>query len=417
MKSIRLAAVLLLTVGVSAGLGACDGTSTLVSDDAAPGDSPSADASGDAVAMVDGAAEDAGTDGASLDSTVADSTATDSTVEASSDAASDGAADAADGAAPIDAGVDAALDCTALGPNGEPRDLGCTGLYSSWATRTIATDLLPYDPALHFWSDGAAKSRWIRLPAGQKIDTSTMDEWAFPAGTRFWKEFRLGGLKVETRMTWKQNARNDSWVRVSYAWSQDQTTATELPAGRTNVWGTTYEIPSQGDCTLCHQGRIDGVLGFEGIGLSSPNATGETMARLITDALITNPPAAALVIPGNATESAALGWLHANCGTSCHSGLNSALAVSTGFRMRLNAGQLASVMATDTYTTGVGVVSGYQPTPDAGLLRIKPHDTAHSCVHFRDSSRVAGEAMPPFATHLVDTAGVQLVDNWINALP
>lgn len=403
MKAMRLAAVLVLTVGVSASLGACDGASTLLPDDASPGDSPN----GDAV--------DASADGAGLDSS-----ATDGTVEASSDAANDGAADAADGAdgdAPIDAGGDAALDCTVLGPDGESRDLGCTGLYASWATRTIASDVLPYDPGLHLWSDGAAKSRWIRIPAGQKIDTTDMNEWTFPAGTRFWKEFRVGGLKVETRMTWKKSTSNFSWVRTSYAWSQDQTTATELTTGRTNVWGTTYEIPSQSDCTTCHQGRLDGVLGFEAIGLSSPNATGETMAQLATDNVITTAPAAPLVIPGNATESAALGWLHANCGTSCHSNSNYALALSTGFRMRLNAGQLATVMATDTYTTGVGVVSGYQPTPDAGLLRIKPRDTAHSCVHFRDSSRVAGQQMPPLATHIVDTAGVQLVDNWINSLP
>jgi hypothetical protein len=205
-------------------------------------------------------------------------------------------------------------------------------------------------------------------------------------------------------------------VRVTYAWSQDQSTATELTAGRTNVWGTTYEIPSQDDCTLCHQGRLDGVLGFEAIGLSTPSATGETMTRLIADALITNAPASPLVIPGNATEVAALGWLHANCGNACHNASNYALAKNTGLHMRLNAAQLGTVTGTDTYTTAVNVASTFQPTPDAGFFRIKPADVAHSCIPYRDGSRVPSEQMPPIATHIVDDAGLQLVDDWINTL-
>ncbi|MEO6572201.1 MAG: hypothetical protein ABIP89_00080, partial [Polyangiaceae bacterium] len=384
------------------------------SEDAAPGsadDAMRADGMpGDELGVGDG-----GEDATTTDATTTDATLGDAPIESSSDATSDGAPETDTGV--TDAGVDAApLDCTLLGASGEPLELGCTGLYASWETRTIASDLLAFDPGIHLWSDGAAKSRWIRLPAGQKIDTSNMDEWTFPAGTRFWKEFRLGGLKVETRMLWKQTTSNFSWVRVTYAWSQDQSTATELTTGQTNVWGTTYEIPSQNDCTTCHQGRLDGVLGFEAIGLSSAGATGETMARLIADALITDAPATPLVIPGNATESAALGWLHANCGNSCHSASNYALAINTGFRMRLNAAQLSTVTGTDTYTTAVNVASTYQPTPDAGLLRIKPADPAHSCVHYRDGSRVPSEQMPPLGTHIVDVAGLQLVDNWINTL-
>ncbi len=422
----RLLGVLLVTIGVSAGVGACDDVSTSLPEDAAPGDSPDeamrADGMvGDGPSSNDGGVGDDATtldatlDSPSGDATLTDATLDDATIDAGADVVSDGAADADAGV--TDAGVDAApLDCTMLGMAGEPLELGCTGLYASWETRTIASDLLAFDPGIHLWSDGAAKSRWIRLPAGQKIDTSNMDEWTFPAGTRLWKEFRLGGLKVETRMLWKQNASNFSWLRVTYAWSQDQSTATELTTGQTNVWGTSYEIPSQNDCTTCHQGRIDGVLGFEAIGLSSPGATGETMAQLIADALITDVPAAPLVIPGNATESAALGWLHANCGNACHSASNYALALNTGLRMRLNAAQLGTVMGTDTYTTAVNVASTYQPTPDAGLLRIKPASPAGSCIHYRDGSRMPSEQMPPLGTHLVDVTGLQLVDNWINTL-
>ena len=58
-------------------------------------------------------------------------------------------------------------DC-ALGDAGEATELRCTGLYSDWATKTVAPDALEYDPGLHLWSDDAVKTRWIHLPAAAK---------------------------------------------------------------------------------------------------------------------------------------------------------------------------------------------------------------------------------------------------------
>ena len=110
-----------------------------------------------------------------------------------------------------DAGVDAnELDSgVAPGDGGCPTDgaipddLSCTGLYSDWATKTIASDAIPYTPALVFWSDGADKSRWLYLPPGTTIDTTDMDNWVFPVGTKIWKQFVLDGQLVETRLIWK----------------------------------------------------------------------------------------------------------------------------------------------------------------------------------------------------------------------
>jgi hypothetical protein len=329
---------------------------------------------------------------------------------------SDGGDAGADTAPPVDAGPPP--DCTAIGPEGEPLELACTGLYGSWQAQTIASDARAFDPGIHLWSDGAEKSRWIQLPPGASIDTSNMNEWTFPVGTKLWKEFRLAGLKVETRLTWKKTA--SLWVRVAYAWSLDQTSATELRAGQKNVRGTTYEIPSASDCSICHNGRLDGVLGFEAIGLSTPSATGLTMSALVAENLLTIPPASPLVIPGTPTDVAALGWLHANCGTSCHSPSNYALAKDTGLFMRLDAAKLGSVQATDTYATAVNVPSTFQPSPGAGFLRIKPKDSAHSCIPYRDGLRDPSPGdhlqMPPLATHVVDTSGLGLVMSWIDSL-
>ena len=44
--------------------------------------------------------------------------------------------------------------------------------------------------------DRAAKRRWIQLPEGATIDTSDMDYWQFPVGTKLWKEFVRDGVRV-----------------------------------------------------------------------------------------------------------------------------------------------------------------------------------------------------------------------------
>ena len=53
-------------------------------------------------------------------------------------------------------------------------------------------------PTEALWSDGAVKRRFIYLPPGTTIDTTNMDEWVFPVGTKFWKEFSVDGRKLRT---------------------------------------------------------------------------------------------------------------------------------------------------------------------------------------------------------------------------
>jgi hypothetical protein len=335
-------------------------------------------------------------------------------VDSSAAAAQDSEPSSGVSSLPVDCSPDAG---GAIGPSGAPALLACTGLYSDWPSRTIASTAVAYDPGLHLWSDGATKSRYIALPPGNQIDTSNMDEWTFPVGTKVWKEFVVAGKKVETRYLLKD--ANGSWTYTTYQWSPDQTAATELTTGATNVNGTGYEIPPLEECRLCHMGRLDFVLGFEAIALSSPLATGLTMNALVAQQAITSPPAAPLTIPGDATASAALGWLHANCGTACHNSSHYALAGMTGFFMRLEAAKLSSVQTTDTYVTGVNATATFKEPDGGSLLRIAPGDPADSCVVFRDGYRdVAGEKiqMPPIDTHVVDSTDLAVVKSWISSL-
>ncbi len=316
----------------------------------------------------------------------------------------------------------AKLDCTgqdaAFGP---PNDLGCTGLYSDWAKRTINPAVKEFDPGLHLWSDGAEKTRWIELPAGQKIDTSDMNEWRFPVGTKLWKEFRLTNHRVETRHYWKRGT-ND-WVRTTYRWSDDEFTAQSFTDGAQNVGGTTYGIPTVSQCDSCHSGRIDKVLGFDAVSLSSPKSKfdGQTPAMTAVAALLTSPPATALTIPNDTSGKAAdaLGWLHANCGAACHNPSPSSFAGVTGLFLRLEVGAagLGAYEATSTYKTAVCQTSRFQQDPPpGGWVRIFPGNLARSLLPFRDGRRNDPFIqMPPIATNIPDLDGVKLVQDWVQS--
>jgi hypothetical protein len=379
--------------------------------------------SGNGGANQPGAANDATApvDGSLVDSSLVDGSLVDaanSGVDAGSVPGSDAGVDAPQG--PDTTGC-------AVGDAGESLELRCTGLYSDFPSKTVSADVHQFDPGLHLWSDGAVKTRWIYLPPDPNgdggtrlpIDTSNLNEWTFPVGTKFWKEFVLGGTRIETRLLWKLAA--STWYRTTYLWSADGESSTmELTSGKLNADGNGYEVPNQQACATCHQGRVDNVLGFEAVGLSTSAATPITMQTLAADGWITKVPDAGIVIPGNVTDVAALGYLHANCGTACHNSRNGA-AQKTGFFMRLEVGSMQTVQDTDTWQTGVNQPSFFQPPGTTqSLLVLAPGDAGASCVYFRMSHRTsandagAGIQMPPLDTHKIDDAGVSLIEQWIN---
>ena len=352
--------------------------------------------------------------------TTADAAAEDASIDSP---ASDAGADASDSAANVEGSSDAGTPgCPTDG--GVPDDLSCTGLYSDWATKTIAADAIAYTPALVFWSDGAVKSRWMYLPAGSSIDTTDMDNWVFPVGTKIWKQFALNGQIVETRLIWKTA---QTWEFLDYRWSADGSSARRFDDGETNVNGTTYEIPSTEVCFRCHAGRTDSVLGVDLIGLGAPGAQGVTLATLAAEARFTRAPTSLTVtIPEDATQkgAAALGFLHVNCGSSCHN--TGGAATASHVYMKLLASEIdppdggsAKVSQLQAYTTTVGVMATMKPN-GVSYLRIAPGDSAHSLVPLmalsRDKDAGGFEPMPPLVSHIPDDAGVALVSAWIDAL-
>ncbi|MBS2016115.1 MAG: hypothetical protein JST00_24755 [Deltaproteobacteria bacterium] len=341
---------------------------------------------------------------------------------------------------PTDAGIDTGpfdsgtkRDCKAdVEADGLYKHLECTGLYADFEKKTVADDAKPYKPALEFWSDAADKSRFLRLPAGGKIDISDFDEWTFPNGTRVWKEFRIGGKRIETRLYLKEK---DSWRHTSYRWNDAETDAVRKDSGDTITFSgrPPYEMPNTGQCDVCHSGRREPLLGIDAVSLGLPGALGVTLASLAAEGKLSKtPPVTSFTLPENAGGKAApaLGWLHANCG-SCHNANPGAAAMFTLFRTLLRASDLAppdggavTVEGLDAYKTAVNVTSSKQDE-DAGVpyVRIVPGDPGKSLVAIMSGRRVAVNEqpnqtqMPPLVTRMVDTAGHKLLTDWISAIP
>ena len=72
-----------------------------------------------------------------------------------------------------------------------PLLLSQTGAFTDLRTLTPAPGLIPYDLIVPFWSDGAAKVRYLALPQGAQIGFTPDGDWTFPAGTVLVKTFEL----------------------------------------------------------------------------------------------------------------------------------------------------------------------------------------------------------------------------------
>jgi len=108
-------------------------------------------------------------------------------------------------------------------------------------------------------------------PPSTTIDTSNLDSWKFPVGTKAWKEFRVDGVLIETRLFWKRSAT--SWDSGTYIWDAAGRAATlNTSAPKGVVLPNGYEIPTQKDCDKCHHGGSDKLLGVEAVALALPTA-------------------------------------------------------------------------------------------------------------------------------------------------
>ncbi|MEI9952992.1 MAG: hypothetical protein WDO74_29450 [Pseudomonadota bacterium] len=309
-----------------------------------------------------------------------------------------------------------------------PGRLSETGLYVAGSTSEIAPENLAYAPQYPLWSDGATKRRWVSLPKGARIDASNPDDWQFPVGTRFWKEFSFGE-RTETR--YLERSQDGSFRYATYVWDAAQRDAllapsAGLPAIREIQPGVLHDIPSDGDCRACHEGRRSPVLGFGALQLSTDRdplaphrelqpSGAIDLAELVRRDLLRGLPASVLAQPPriaapSASARASAGYLFANC-AHCHNGSGPLASLGLDFDQSVGDDRGYERLRANV----VGRASRYRIPGETHSRRAWPEKPEQSAIWFRMQSRFAAAQMPPLGTKLVDAEAVRLIQRWISA--
>jgi uncharacterized repeat protein (TIGR03806 family) len=294
------------------------------------------------------------------------------------------------------------------GTGGPAKLLTQTGCTAPGDATTPAAGLVPYAPVAPFWSDGAAKERWLSIPDGSQIAQGADGDFDFPPGTVLVKSFSLGGKRIETRLFFRY--ADGGWAGFTYAWNQQGTDATLVTEGAdVDVSGQTWTLPSPAQCLSCHSAAAGFSLGLEAAQLDSsfhyPNGrTANQLATLLHVGMVApGPEVPALPDPqGSAPlEQRARAILHANC-SQCH--------------------RPAGPAPNGDFRFGTAPSQGYCGKPPvagdlgvAGALLVAPGVPDNSLVLLRMQA-LDEHRMPPLASHVVDQASVDVLTNWIASL-
>ncbi len=300
---------------------------------------------------------------------------------------------------------------------GVATQLSATGCVDPSNPAQPAGGLIPYAPTAEFWSDGAAKERWIGLPNGQTITVGANGDWDFPNGTVLMKNFRLAERLIETRLFMRHP--DGIWAGYTYEWNAQGTDATLVRGGKqVPIGAQTWIYPSEAQCLQCHTQAAGHSLGLETRQLASTiryPQTGRDGHQLLTlseigalSAPIEDPTSQTPYPKPTGTEGSlnerARTYLHTNC-SQCHRPDG-----PTPSDMDLR------------YDTALASTSACNAAPGLGDLGIAdariiaPGAPDRSVLAARMNLRNSENAMPPVGTTRVDADGVALIREWITSL-
>jgi uncharacterized repeat protein (TIGR03806 family) len=314
-----------------------------------------------------------------------------------------------------------------------PPLLSQTGAFPDIRQLTTASELIPYDLNVAFWSDGAVKRRWM-LPsanASNKIGFSPTGEWTFPKGTVFVKHFDLATDETNPQMRRRLETRflvcgeTGGVYGVTYKWREDNSDADLL---NTNLLQevairTTFGIrtqqwyyPSREDCVICHTPLAGGVLGVNARQMNRDFSypDGKIANQLLhwkqvglfanapsDESLVKSPKLARLDDQKSLLEDRARSWLDVNC-ANCHRPGGTV----AGFDARY-----------DTPLHRQNIING-PVLIDRGIDNarvVAPNDIWRSTA-FQRIKTVDEIKMPPVGHQVVDEQGVKLMRAWIESL-
>lgn len=293
-----------------------------------------------------------------------------------------------------------------------------------------APGVYEYDVNAPLFADNSHKGRYIYLPEGAQMTVTELDEWDVPVGAIVIKTFYFDTGEedriIETRLLQRTEAE---WKSHIYQWDEAQTEGEYIRAGADVTvtvpdpeGGSTeqlYLVPDENACGSCHE--RDDVLRLLGITTHQMNKDvqrdGETvnqMTWLAEQGAIAGELGDVTALPafpdpeGDAgLDARARAYLHGNC-SHCHRPGGGGGASGLSFLQ----------WETNPLDFGVcKVPAAAGPGAGGRPLDIVPGNPDESIVVFRMASTDPEIKMPEVPTLLSDDFGVQLITEWIAAMP
>lgn len=313
-----------------------------------------------------------------------------------------------------------------------------------------ALDVLPFEPASALFTDYAKKKRFVWMPKGTKATYNTDGKvLELPIGAALIKTFYYDNVQnvtplgasrlIETRVMIRKAT---GWIFANYVWNTEQTEAVfDLVGSFTNIsWKdennvvktTDYRIPSDVQCIICHKTQqvvdINVITAFTPIGIKPQNLNfnynyGTETKNQLTKWIelgylednINLPSAANTTVDYRDTSKSldlrARSYVDANC-AHCHMDdrhcdyrpMRFAFADSGNENGYTNMG--ACVPTSDM-----------QGFPEALNTIVSPGNIDRSMLYYRLNTTNETYRMPLHGRTIIHEEGIQLIEQWINALP
>jgi uncharacterized repeat protein (TIGR03806 family) len=314
-----------------------------------------------------------------------------------------------------------------------PALLSQTGAFTDLRTLAPAPGLIPYDLIVPFWSDGAAKVRYMAVPKGKQIGFTPDGEWTFPAGTVFVKTFELptdeANPQIKRRLETRLIVRDEKGgvYGADYKWRADNSDADLLPGSLIekiairrrdgSIREQPWYYPSRENCLTCHNSHTSGVLGPKtrqmNRTLTYPSGVTDNELRTLSHLQLLDtqlsdaqlqalPTLAALSDKSRSIEDRARSYLDANCG-HCH---------RPGGTVAYFDARFSTPLTKQEIVDGPILINEGIDRPHV----VAPHDIWRSIAYMRINTN-GDIRMPPVARETIDAQGVQVLHDWINSMP
>lgn len=292
-----------------------------------------------------------------------------------------------------------------------PRLLSKTGIFSNVKELSPSPGVVPYEPTVPQWMDGAVARRFIALPGSSQL-TNPAGPWAYPKDSVLVRSIDVEGRRLETQLL---HYDGQNWNGYTYKWNSQQDDAELVPAeGKevalevTNTDGVkqplNWRLHSRSECMRCHNNWAGYVLGFTPLQLSDAQFQRISDEKLFRD--LPKPRKTRLAATKEketSIQARAMSYLHANC-AHCHRfGGGGSASMILDFETPLDKAKMLNLppMQGNFGLTDSAIIKAGLPESSVLLLRM---------------SKLGSGRMPHIGSRIVDIEARHLIHDWIASL-